>query len=69
MERVFQILAVVLAAVAGVFFWLGHTDGLFIAAVLGAVCFFISVRFQTKERLRQREVERGDTIGKSREIH
>lgn len=57
MERVFQILAVVLAAVAGVFFWLGNTDGLFIAAVIGAVCFFLSIRFQVKKRMRSRAVD------------
>ncbi len=57
MERLFQILAVVLAAVAGVLFWLGNNDGLFIAAVLGAVCFFLSVRFQVKERMRRREID------------
>lgn len=54
MERLFQILAVVMAAAAGVLFWLGNTDGLFIAAVLGAVCFFISIRFQVKQRNEQR---------------
>jgi len=56
-ERLFQILAVVLAAVAGVLFWLGNTDGLFVAAVLGAVCFFLSIRFQVKERLNSRRAE------------
>jgi hypothetical protein len=39
-----------MAATAGVLFWLGNTDGMFIAAVLGAVCFFLSIRFQIKER-------------------
>lgn len=57
MERLFQILAVVLAAVAGVLFWLGNTDGLFVAAVLGAVCFFLSIRFQVKERVKQRQAD------------
>ncbi|MBK9216881.1 MAG: hypothetical protein IPM59_15035 [Chloracidobacterium sp.] len=57
MERLFQILAVVLAAAAGVLFWLGNTDGLFIAAVLGAVCFFLSVRFQIKESNNRRTAE------------
>lgn len=57
MERLFQILAVVLAAAAGVLFWLGNTDGLFIAAVLGAVCFFLSVRFQIKGRNDARAAE------------
>ncbi len=57
MERLFQILAVVLAAAAGVLFWLGNTDGLFIAAVLGAVCFFVSIRFQVKARMAGRDAD------------
>ena len=57
MERLFQIFAIVLAATAGVLFWLGNSDGLFIAAVLGAVCFFLSIRFQVKERNARRAIE------------
>ncbi len=58
MERVFQILAAILIAVAAFFLWRGNTDGLFISAVLGAVCFFLSFRFQVRERLKQREDSR-----------
>lgn len=58
MERVFQIAAVILALVAAYFLWQGNTDGLFLAAVGGAVCFFLSVRFQVKGRLKQREAQR-----------
>jgi hypothetical protein len=54
MERLFQILAAILIAVAAFFLWRGNIDGLFISAVLGAVCFFLSVRFQIKERMEQR---------------
>jgi uncharacterized membrane protein YjjP (DUF1212 family) len=54
MERLFQITAVILIGVAVYFLWQGNTDGTFIAAVLGAVAFFLSVRFQVKERLRRR---------------
>ncbi|MBP9664886.1 MAG: hypothetical protein KBD94_09700 [Pyrinomonadaceae bacterium] len=57
MERLFQILAVIFAAAAGVLFWLGYTDGLFVAAVLGAVCFFLSIRFQVKGRMANRDME------------
>lgn len=57
MERLFQITAVILIGVAAYFLWRGNTDGTFIAAVLGAVAFFLSVRFQVKERLKQRENE------------
>ncbi len=55
MERFFQILAVILIGVAAFFLWRGNTDGVFITAVLGAVSFFLSVRFQVKERLKKRD--------------
>ena len=55
MERLFQILAVILIGVAAFFLWKGNSDWLFVSAVLGAVCFFLSVRFQIKERIKQRE--------------
>ena len=58
MERIFQILAVILAGVAAYFLWRGNGDGAFVSAVLGAVSFFLSVRFQVKERNRLREIER-----------
>ncbi len=57
MERVFQIAAVILAGTAAYFFWLGNKDGAFVSAVLGCVAFFLSVRFQVKERNRIREAE------------
>lgn len=57
MERLFQILAVILIGVAAFFLWRGNTDGVFVAAVFGAVCFFLSFRFQVKERLEQRKRE------------
>jgi len=58
MERIFQILAVILAGVAAFFLWKGNGDGTFVSAVLGAVSFFLSVRFQVRERNRLREIER-----------
>jgi hypothetical protein len=58
MDRIFQLLAVVLAGVAAYFLWAGNNDGAFVSAVLGSVSFFMSVRFQVKERNRVREVER-----------
>lgn len=58
MERIFQIAAVILAGVAAYFLWNKSGDGAFVAAVLGAVAFFLSVRFQVKDRLEQREIER-----------
>ena len=63
MERFFQILAVILIGVAAFFLWRGNTDGAFISAVLGAVSFFLSVRFQVKERLKKREIETTDERG------
>jgi len=57
MERIFQILAVILIGVAAYFYWKGNNDGMFIAAVFGAVCFFLSIRFQVKERLKLREAQ------------
>lgn len=58
MERLFQILAVILGGVAAYFLWQENGDGAFVAAVFGAVSFFLSIRFQVKERNRLREIER-----------
>lgn len=57
MELAFRILAVLLAATSAYFLWQKNGDGAFISAVFGAVSFFLSVRFQVKERNRQREIE------------
>jgi cellobiose-specific phosphotransferase system component IIC len=58
MDITFKILAVILAGVAAYFWWQGYTDRAFAAAVFGAVSFFLSVRFQVRGRLDQREAER-----------
>ncbi len=57
MDRLFQILAVILAGFAAYFLWAGNNDWAFVAAVLGCVAFFLSVRSQMKERNRIRELE------------
>ena len=57
MEKVFQITAAILIGVAAYFLWQGNKDGTFVAAVLGAVAFFLSIRFQVKGRLKQKENE------------
>jgi len=57
MERIFQITAVILIGVAAFFLWKGNNDAMFVSAVVGAVCFFLSVRFQVKERLKLRETD------------
>lgn len=54
----FKVLAVILAGVAAYFLWRGNGDGAFVSAVLGAVSFFLSIRFEVKERNRVREAER-----------
>jgi hypothetical protein len=53
-ERIFQGLAVVLVLSAAFFYWQGQMDAAFVAAVLGAVSFFISIRVQIKDRLAER---------------
>ena len=62
LERIFQIAAVILVGVAAFFLWKSNNDGVFIAAVVGAVCFFLSIRFQVKERLEQRKTEPADDV-------
>src|SRR5262245_38914113 len=57
MERFFQILAVILAGVAAYFLWYGNAERAFVAAVCGAVSFFLSVRVQVRRRLNEREKE------------
>ena len=58
MEKLFQILAAVLAGVAVFFWWKGNNDAMFVSTVSGAVCFFLNYRFQVKERMEQREREK-----------
>ena len=56
-ERLFQFLAVIFGAAAGFFLWRGSTDAMFISGVVGAACFFLSIRFQIKERLDARAAD------------
>ncbi len=58
MEITFKIAAVILAGVAAYFLWLGNAERAFIAAVFGAVSFFLSFRAQVKRRLAEREAAR-----------
>ncbi|MEQ1644400.1 MAG: hypothetical protein ABL959_13215 [Pyrinomonadaceae bacterium] len=51
-------MAVILAGIAAYFLWIGNNDWFFLSAVAGSVCFFLSIRFQVKERLKVREAER-----------
>lgn len=57
MERIFQVVAVILAGSAAYFIWHGNKDGAFVSAVLGCVSFFLSVRAQVKQRNKEREAE------------
>jgi hypothetical protein len=57
MERFFQILAVILIGIAAYFLWQSNGEVAFVSAVLGAVSFFLSIRFQVKGRLKEREME------------
>ena len=52
-EKIFQILAVILIGIAAFFLWKGNADAAFAAAVLGAVFFFLNIRFQAKERVNE----------------
>ncbi len=65
MERIFQIISVILIGVAVFFLWKGNNDAMFISTVGGAVCFFLSYRFQVKERMEQREREKNALAVKS----
>ena len=57
MARFFQILAVVLTGVAAFFLWRGNNDALFVSTVLGCIAFFLSYRYQAKERVDKRNAE------------
>ncbi|MCC6329989.1 MAG: hypothetical protein IT174_15860 [Acidobacteria bacterium] len=67
MERVFQITALGLAAIAAYFLWRHNNDGAFIAAVLGCLSFFLSIRAQVKERNRLRSAEAEAEAGENSE--
>lgn len=58
MELVFRILAVILIGIAAYFLWQKNGETAFVSAVLGAVAFFLSLRFQVKERLKKEEETR-----------
>jgi hypothetical protein len=44
-ERIFQIVAVILAGIAAYFLWTGNKDGAFVSAVIGSVSLFLIIRF------------------------
>ncbi len=58
MDRVFIAISIMLGLAAAYFFWAGNADGMYVCAVLGCVAFFLSVRVQTKARVRILDEER-----------
>ena len=58
LERGFQFFAAVLIAAAAYFYLNGNYENVFVAAILGSLCFFIGIRFQVKERLSARNEDR-----------
>lgn len=59
-ERLFQLLAVIFGAAGAFFLYRGSTDAMFVSGVVGAACFFLSIRFQIKERLDERARSAGE---------
>lgn len=57
MDNVFRILAAILGGIAAYFLWKGNGDAAFIAAIAGAVSFFLRIRVQVKSRLSERDRE------------
>jgi len=64
MVQIFQILAVILAGVAAIFFWQENSDWAFASAVLAICSFFLSIRFQFKTRIREREAASAEVTDK-----
>lgn len=58
MERLFQILAVILAGVAAFFWWQDNNDAAFAAGVCAAASYFLSMRFQMKARVQHADAEK-----------
>jgi len=61
MIRTFQILAAILVCIAAYFLWMENKDGVLVATALAACSFFMSIRFQAKERLTRSATERRAT--------
>ena len=59
-ERTFQLLSVVFAGIAAVFYWRGNYDAMFVTSVVGAVAFFLSIRMQVKTRLDERRAKESE---------
>ncbi len=60
-ERIWIILAAVMAAVAGAFVWWNNMSAAFVTATLGAVAWFLSYRAQIRARLAATEADLEET--------
>ena len=58
MERSLRILAFVFIAVAFFFVWRQDLDAVFVAGVIGACCFFLSMRYEIERRREKSDAER-----------
>lgn len=58
LETIFQFAAIGLVGVAAFFLWKEDFETVFIISVVAFVSYFLSFRFQVKERLDKREAER-----------
>ena len=54
-ETILKILAVVLVGAAAYLLWSGNKDYGFVVLVVGCCSYFLSIRFQLKARMRERE--------------
>ena len=55
MDRIFQILAVILGGIAAYFLWSDNFDWAFAFVVFAVCSYFIGMRFQIKARLEERK--------------
>lgn len=60
MDKLFIVLALILAAAAAYFLWRGNGETAFILVALAVVSYFLNMRMQIKGRLRKYEAEELD---------
>lgn len=65
-ERLFQFFAAALIGSAVYSYLNGHMNRVFVATVVGSLCFFVSIRFQVKERLQVRNENRRRELDENR---
>jgi len=56
-ERTLKILSFVFIAIAFFFVWRGDADAVFVSGVIGACCFFLSMRYELQARRDRRDAE------------